>query len=176
MVFVVFYNARNPKYYSGFTLVEVIVAITLLGIGITSAVTALTRFNAFASSSRNSTGAYAAVMNQIDTIESAAPFSPAHREDDGTPSPQIPPELVLDSVRGNQPLIESNIPIYQYKDPANPSNTIVVNGTRTTSVVDASKTYNGANLYMRRVTVTVTYKFLGKDYSLSMSTLRASDE
>ena len=61
---------------SGFTMVEVVVAIALIGIGLSTTIGALTKFNAFASESRNATGAYAAAMNQIDAIQSATPFNP----------------------------------------------------------------------------------------------------
>lgn len=164
----------------GLTLVEAVVAITLLGIGITTAITAMTRFNVFASSSRNLTGAYTAAMNQIDAIESAAPFDPLHLAEDGSADPQIPAVLALDSTRGGNPLSE-NVRVYLYKDPnKNPSDptadVIVVSGTRTTSVVDASTTFKSTTVPMRRATVTVSYNYLGKNYSYSMSTLRVGDQ
>lgn len=57
-------------------MVEVIVAISVLGIGIASTVGVLTKFNSIASMSRNATGAYSAVMNHIDLIQSMSPFNP----------------------------------------------------------------------------------------------------
>jgi type II secretory pathway pseudopilin PulG len=57
-------------------MVEVVVAIALIGIGLSTTIGALTKFNAFASESRNATGAYAAAMNEIDAIQSATPFTP----------------------------------------------------------------------------------------------------
>jgi len=59
------------------------VAISVLAIGVASAVGALTKFNSIASISRNATGAYAAVMNQIDLIQSDAPFNPGKKNPDG---------------------------------------------------------------------------------------------
>jgi prepilin-type N-terminal cleavage/methylation domain-containing protein len=61
---------------AGFTLVEGIVGIAVLGIGVACVVGALTKFNAFASTARNATGAYPVVMNQIDLIQSDSPFNP----------------------------------------------------------------------------------------------------
>jgi type II secretory pathway pseudopilin PulG len=171
---------KNGKFACGFTLVEAVVAITLLGIGITTAITAMTRFNMFASSSRNLTGAYTAVMTQIDAIDSAAPFDPLHLAEDGSADPQIPDALVLDSARGGNPLSEA-VRVYVYKDPKkDPSDPtadiVVVNGTRTTSVVDCSTVFNSATVPMRRATVTVTYNYLGKNYSYSMSTVRSGGQ
>ena len=56
---------QKARATAAFTLVEAMVAISVLGIGVASAVGALTKFNSIASISRNATGAYAAVMNQI---------------------------------------------------------------------------------------------------------------
>jgi type II secretory pathway pseudopilin PulG len=86
-------NIRRKARVAAFTLVEAMVAISVLGIGVASAVGALTKFNSIASISRNATGAYAAVMNQIDLIQSDAPFNPQKTNPDGTA--QIPPELRL---------------------------------------------------------------------------------
>ena len=162
------------------TLVEAVVAITLLGIGLTSSITALTRFNAFASSSRNLTGAYTTVMTQIDAIESASPFDPLNVSETGAADPQIPSVLVLDSARSPAGPLTETVRVYIYKDPnkdpADPSSdVVVVNGTRKTSVVDVSQTYGGVTLPMRRATVSIDYTYLGRTYSYSMSTLRSSD-
>ena len=171
---------KNGKSACGLTIVEAVVAITLLGIGITTAITAMTRFNVFASSSRNMTGAYTSVMTQIDAIESAAPFDPLHLAEDGSSDPQIPAVLVLDSDRGGNPLSES-VRVYLYKDPkkdpSDPtSDIVVVNGTRTTSVVDVSTVFNSTTVPIRRATVTVSYNYLGKSYSYSMSTVRTGGQ
>ena len=172
---------KNNRLSAGLTIVEAVVAITLLGIGLTSTITALTKFNAFASSSRNLTGAYTTVMTQIDAIESAAPFDPLHVSETGATDPLVPSVLALDSTRpGGTPLTET-VRVYLYKDPdkdpADPtSDVVVVNGTRKTSVVDASQTYNGVTLPMRRATVSIDYTYLGRNYSFSMSTLRSSDQ
>lgn len=140
----------------GFTMVEVLIAITLVGIGITSTVVALTKLNAFASTSRNATGAYAVAMNQIDAIQSAIPFNPQ--------SGQIPAILA-------QGTHVDNVAIYQ-EDP-NPT-VAIVPGTRTTVVQDVKNISGGVPMY--RATVTVSYTYLNRPYSISMSTLRASDQ
>ena len=157
---------RKARVVAAFTLVEAMVAISVLGIGVASAVGALTKFNSIASISRNATGAYAAVMNQIDLIQSDAPFNPGKTNPDGTA--QIPPELQL----GTQ--TQNNVPIYQ-----DPNTGVVVSGTMTTTVSDISSTYTqGSQTYpvtMYQAVVTVTYTYLSRNYSFSMSTIRASD-
>lgn len=132
-------------------MAEVIVAIALVGIGLSTTIGALTKFNAFASESRNATGAYAAAMNQIDAIQSATPF---------TPPAQIPSVLTV----GIQPAEVVKI----YEDA---NNNTIVSGLRTTTITDVST--GGVTIY--RATVTVNYTYLGRPYSYSMQTLRASD-
>lgn len=147
-------KSRVPRNRNGFTMVEVLVAITLIGIGVTSTVAALTKINAVASSHRNATGAYAMAMNQIDAIQSASPFKPQSQ----------PPPLIL--TPGDR---VDNVAIYQ-EDPSQAL--AVVPGTRTTSVRDVSS--GGVTIY--RATVTVNYTYLNRPYSISMSTLRTSDQ
>jgi type II secretory pathway pseudopilin PulG len=152
-------NHISPRSFTAaFTLVEAVVAISLVGLGITSAVAALTKFNAFASVGRNSTGAYAAVMNQIDAIQTAAPFNPAKG--------QIPEELTLGAKCET---------VLVYRDPMDPNSGVWAECPKgqglKTSVEDVSA--NGITLY--RATVTVDYTYLSRSYKLSMSTLRTSD-
>ena len=150
----------------GFTLVEVVVGICLIGIGAACAVDALTRFNALANAARNATGAYTAVMNQIDLIQSDSPFNPQKTNPDGTA--QIPPELQL----GTQ--TQNNVSVYQ-----DPKTGVIVTGTMTTTVTDISSTYSNGSvtfpLTMYKAVVTLTYTYLSRNYSFSMSTIRTSD-
>jgi prepilin-type N-terminal cleavage/methylation domain-containing protein len=154
---VVFHNLQTDtdsryRSRSGFTLVEVVVAIALIGVGLSTTIGALTKFNAFASESRNATGAYAAAMNQIDAIQSDTPFNPA--------AGQIPAVLTLG--------IQTPEAVKIYEDA---ENNVVVTGTRTTTVADVSA--GGPTLY--HATVTVSYTYLNRNYTFSMETLRASD-
>src|ERR1700720_4533677 len=150
----------------GFTLVEVIVGIAVISIGTASMVGALTRFNSLASTARNATGAYTTVMNQIDLIQSDSPFNPQKTNPDGTA--QIPPELQIGTHT------QSNIPIYQ-----DPKTGVIVSGTMTTTVSDISSSYTNGSvtfpLTMYKAVVTVTYTYLSRNYSFSMSTIRTSD-
>jgi Tfp pilus assembly protein PilV len=60
----------------GFTLVEAVVAVALIGVGVASTIGALTKFNSIASISRNGTGASALLQNQVDLFQSMSPFNP----------------------------------------------------------------------------------------------------
>ncbi len=151
-------------------------AIALIGIGIATTVGALTKFNQFASTSRNSTGAYTMATKKIDAILSEGPFNPQKKNEDGTA--QIPPDLV--PTPAGQPRSES-VPIYN--DPVItggilqlllPTDPPTFSGTMETAVTDVSPT-PGTAPYIYRATVTVKYTYRGRNYSLSMSTLRTSD-
>ena len=161
-----FHSLRTQKKAAAFALAEIMVGISVLGIGIASTVGALTKFNSIASTSRNATGACAAVMNQIDLIQSDSPFNPQKTNSDGTA--QIPPEL--------QPGTQSQSDVAVYQDP---STGAVVSGTMTTTVTDISSTYSQSGqtfqLTAYRAVVTLTYTYLNRSYSFSMTTIRTSD-
>jgi Tfp pilus assembly protein PilV len=70
---VIFYKCHRA---AGFTLVEAVVAVSLIGVGVASTLGALTKFNQIAATSRNATGASAVVMNQVDLFQSMSPFNP----------------------------------------------------------------------------------------------------
>ena len=150
--------ARN----AGFTLIEAVVAIALIGITITAFTMTMSSLNESASVTRNATGASTALQNQIDLILSDGPFNPQKVNSDGTP--QIPPELTL----GTHVL--TNVPIYR-----EPTSVIVVSGTLTTTVTDMSPVLNGIIMPIYRSDVRVTYTYRNKSYSFARSTLRASD-
>jgi type II secretory pathway pseudopilin PulG len=151
---------------SAFTMIEAVVAVTVLGIGVSATVGGLTKLNSMASMARNATGAYTSVMNQIDLIQSDSPFNPQKTNTDGTP--QIPPELQLGTHTQN------NIPIYK-----DPNTGVIVVGTMTTTVTDLSSTYTNGSatfaLTKYQAVVVVTYTYLNRNYSFAMSTVRTSD-
>jgi type II secretory pathway pseudopilin PulG len=161
----------------GFTMIEAIVGIAVLGIGVATTVGALTHFNSLASVSRNSSGAYTAVMNQIDLFQSMSPFNPQKMNDktdcDGLIHSQIPKDFcnnppTYDMTLGTHTY--NNIPVYQYKDPIT-GTVVVVQGTITVVVTDLSATI--ANTY--QAVVTINYTFRNRNYSFSMSAIRSAD-
>jgi prepilin-type N-terminal cleavage/methylation domain-containing protein len=160
------YNMLGARHNTAFTMVEVVVGIAVISVGAACVVGALTRFNSLASTARNATGAYTAIMNQIDLIQSDSPFNPQKTNPDG--SAQIPPELQLGTHTQN------NVSVYQ-----DPKTGVIVSGTMTTSVTDISSTYSNGSvtfpLTMYKIVVTLTYTYLNRNYSFSMSTIRTSD-
>lgn len=111
--------------------------------------------NTNAMASRLTTMASLIALNQIELVSTDAPFSP--------PDEQVPVELVVG---------EQTAPVIIYDDP-NWDHSI--DGTITTKVEDPGYWQNGTNLHVRRVTVTVAYRFRNREYSVVMHTLRASD-
>jgi prepilin-type N-terminal cleavage/methylation domain-containing protein len=105
---------------SGFTLVEAVVAVTLIGVGVASTLGALSKFNTIAASSRNATGASAVLMNQADLFASMSPFNPQKMlQNNGpctgaTPPPQIPKDYC-----NNPPTYDMTVGTHtlSYKDP-----------------------------------------------------------
>jgi type II secretory pathway pseudopilin PulG len=163
-MFSVNYHTSHRRYRltAGFTMVEAVVAIAVLGIGVAATLGALTKVNAIASASRNATGAQTIVQNQIDLLVSDSPFNPQKTNLDG--SVQIPPELTLGTHT------TSNVAIYK-----EPTTGVIVSGTLTWVVTDVTGTYNSNSIPMYNCTVTVTYTYLNKNYSTTMTTLRVCD-
>ncbi len=153
-------SSHRPN--DAFTLTEAAIAIALIAITMTAVLMTMSRLNESASVARNSTGASAAVQNQIDLILSDGPFNPQKINEDGTP--QIPPQLVVGTH------VTNNVPIYR-----EPTTGIVVSGTMTTTVVDMSTVVAGITMPLYRADVSVTYNYRSRNYSLTRSTLRASD-
>jgi prepilin-type N-terminal cleavage/methylation domain-containing protein len=166
---------RSPKPVwgsAGFTMVETIVAIAVLGIGVASTIGVLTKVNSFASMSRNCTGAYTVLSNQVDLFQSMSPFNPQKS--------QIP----QDTSHGGYPTYDMtlgthnisvngtnfNVPVYEYRDASN-NVVLVVNGTLTATVTDLSASF--PNTYQAVFTITFTY--LNRTYTYSMSSIRTSD-
>lgn len=95
----IFYNCHRSarlRASRGFTLVESVVAVTLIGIGVAATLGTLTKFNSIAATSRNATGASAVLINQLDLFQSMSPFNPQKMSSGvdpcggATPAPQIP--------------------------------------------------------------------------------------
>lgn len=175
---------KSKRYIAGFTIVETAVALGVLGIGAACAIGALTKMNAIAATSRNMSGAYAAVMSQIDLFESLGPFNPQNNPQ------QIPRDTthntpLYDMTVGTHTIgyldpttntVSNQWPIYQYRD--SNGNAILVKGTLTIQVTDIS---NASAPKTYRAVVTISYDYgnhtlaNGDPYTFSMSALRTSD-
>lgn len=153
---------KSLRASPAFTIVEAVVALSIIGISIGTMAVAMGQLNHEASVSRNATGADAALQNQVDLLLSDGPFNPQKVGADG--NPQIPPELVIGTH------VTNSVPIYR-----EPTTGIIVSGTLTTTITDISQTYSGLMMYMYQASVAVTYVYRGRTYSASRTTVRASD-
>src|SRR5438045_9076051 len=145
----------------GFTLMEVVMALCVIGTMGGGCYVGFNSLNAYAVSSRLYSEAQTAAQNQIDLILSKEPFDPVNNK--------IPTVLTVGTTTTPN--------VFVYKDPV--TGNVVVTGTMTTTITDVGSTMAFAgsttNLNIRRATVTVSYSFRGKNYSVSLDTLRTAD-
>ena len=146
----------------GFTLMEVVMALAVIGTMGAGCYIGFNSLNAYAVSSRLYSEAQTAAQNQIDLILSKEPFDPTKSK--------IPSVLTLGTTTTPN--------VFVYKDPV--TGNAVVTGTMTTTVTDtgATMTYAGSTtaLNIYRATVTVSYSYRNKNYSVSMDTMRTGDQ
>jgi len=150
----------NPRSRTGFTLVEVLVAVVLLGLVAASAIWSLTTANNYASISRLYTGAETAAQSQIDRIMSDSPFNPQLG--------QVPTVLTLGTSAPQTVTV--------YSEPAGVNGqTHSITGQMVTTVTNTNVVTQGQNLNLYSATVVVTYSFRGKNYRVQLNAMRASD-
>jgi prepilin-type N-terminal cleavage/methylation domain-containing protein len=155
-------KSRQQTGRFGFTLMEVVMALAVIGTMGAGCYVGFNSLNTYAVSSRLYTEAQTAAQNQIDQILSKEPFDPVNNK--------IPAVLTLGTTTTPN--------VFVYQDPV--SGNVVVTGTMTTTVTDlgATMTFAGStkNLNTYRATVTVTYTYRGKTYNVSMDTMRTGDQ
>jgi type II secretory pathway pseudopilin PulG len=141
-------------------LVETTLSIAVLSIFCVLAYASMLASNRQATVNRLYTLAQEMARDQIDRLETVGPYNPQFPAPLG---PQIPTDLVLDSVRGG-PATQT---LTLYADPA--SGKTIATATLTTSITDTN------SLNTRAASVTVSYTFSGRSYTVRMNTLRTSD-
>jgi prepilin-type N-terminal cleavage/methylation domain-containing protein len=204
---------RPLRFRAGFTLIEIVIALAVLGTMASGVYIGFNAINAYAVSSRLYSEAQTAAQNQIDLILSKEPFDIVAANISGSfdPTPnKIPVQLMttseLDALASSgvsfptaaptaTPATSSSYypyyPYYRtasgapiqkqafvYQDPVTGS--VLVTGTLTTTITDTGMTSSFINantsLNTRQANVTVTYTFRGRNYTLSMDTLRTADQ
>src|SRR5437660_5246617 len=134
-------NQRNAR--RAFTLMEVVMALGVIGTMGAGCYVGFNSLNVYAVSSRLYSEAQAAAQNQIDQILSKGPFDPVRNK--------IPTVLTIGTTTTPN--------VFVYQDPV--SGSAVVSGTMTTTITDTGTTMTFAgsttNLNIYRATVTVTY-------------------
>jgi prepilin-type N-terminal cleavage/methylation domain-containing protein len=153
---------NRAKSYRGFTLMEVVMALAVIGTMGAGCYVGFNSLNTYAISSRLYSEAQTAAQNQIDLILSKEPFDPTKSK--------IPSVLTVGTTTTPN--------VFIYKDPV--SGNTVVTGTMTTTVADPGTTMNFAgattNLNTYRATVKVSYTYRNTNYSVSMDTMRTGDQ
>jgi len=146
----------------GFTLMEVVMALGVIGTMGAGCYVGFNSLNTYAISSRLYSEAQAAAQNQIDQILSKGPFDPVRNK--------IPTVLTVGTTTTPN--------VFVYQDPVSAS--AVVTGTMTTTITDTGSMMNftgvNTNLNIYRATVTVSYTYRGKTYNVSMDTMRTGDQ
>jgi len=154
-------SSERTARQGGFTLAEIVIALAVLATMAAGCYVGFNSLNTYAVSSRLYSEAQTCAQNQIDLILSKEPFDIANNK--------IPAVLALGATTTPN--------VFIYKDPV--SGSVVVTGTMTTTVSDMGSTMAFAgtttNLNVRKATVTVSYTFRGKQYNVSMDTLRTAD-
>lgn len=159
----------------GFTLVEVVIAVSLLALFASGALWTLTQANRYAALSRLYTGAQLAAQNQIDLIMSRGPFNPQNLADDGTADPQIPAELALGTHAADTVTI--------YSEPN--GQTVTAQRVTTVSTDNPAKVVSGRTLNIYYATVVVTFYYPpskagvtpppSTQHQVQLNAMRASD-
>jgi len=152
------------KSEGSFTLVETLVGVGMLALLGAGSFWTMNAMNVYATGARLQSEAIAKAEQQIDAILTKGPFDP-------TATPQlIPTALTPGTTTQNGVLI--------YKDPVTGQTTVT--GTMTTMVADTALSgtvgTTATNLNIWKATVTVAWNFRGKDYSVSLDTLRTGNQ
>ena len=148
---------RKRCLTAGFVLVDILVAILIIGIGVGSAIAFLVSTNRVAEVNRNADGGVALCQERVAQVV-ASPFNPPTTVPAyfGTTWP-VP---ATDTVTSTETV--------QLHSDVNGGG--IVSGTRTTLVSLADATLN-----LVRVTARVTYTYRGSNYVCETFTLRAPD-
>lgn len=160
-------SSVDGRGLGAFTLIEVLVALVLLGLVAAGGLWALTQANSNAALSRLYTGAQVAAQNQIDMIMSKGPFNP---QDSQVPTVLGGPTAL--SAGGSTTTTENGVVIYT--DPSK-ANGLTVTATRVTTVTDLNKSASGRNLNIYTATVIVTFTYMGDSHSVQLNALRSAD-
>jgi hypothetical protein len=144
------------------TLAELMVALSVLGVGTSITIALMLQLNRNATLSRLRTGAGTVAQNQIDDLLSIQPYNPQKGD--------IPPELAIGTINQGTAAAPT-VPIYT--DPV--TGLVTQMGWMSTTVTDMNQSLNGINYNLRQCVVTVSYNFHGKTYSVVFTTMRGSD-
>lgn len=156
------HSTHHRRARFAFTLVEVLVAVTVLGILAGSSIWALTQANNYASIARLYTGAETAAQNQVDYLLADSPFNPQSNE------------LGTTNEWTTGTSSTENVTIYSEPSGADGQSHAVI-AQRVTTVTTSNLVTKGQNLNLYSATVVVTYTYRSKNYRVQLNAMRASD-
>ena len=178
------------KLSAGFTLVDVVAGMAILGLVSGSIIYGLNQLNHFSTVNRLYTAAQTLAQNHIDLILTMGPYDPTQGKypapvtcGTGTATNTIlrtDQPYYYNPASTNCPISVTETKVTLYRDPMSPATAAPIEATIRTTVTDTGNTVNVAgvptSLDLRRATVTVAYKFRNRDYSVVMETMRTSDQ
>jgi prepilin-type N-terminal cleavage/methylation domain-containing protein len=163
-------KSRQQGGKRAFTLMEVVMALAVIGTMGAGAYVGFNSINTYAISSRLYTEAQACAQNQVDLILSKEPFDIINSK--------VPAVLGGQVLAANASTTVTTPNVFVYTDPV--SGNVVATGIMTTTIKNPGNTmtFAGAttdlNTYL--ATVTVTYTYRNKTYNVSMDTARTADQ
>jgi prepilin-type N-terminal cleavage/methylation domain-containing protein len=152
----------HSRQIAAFTLVEILIAVTLLGAVAGTSYWSFNMLNTQTVTARLFTNATAIAENELEVFQTDGPFNPQN-----TP-PDIPDSLTIGTFQQTDPVVV-------YTDPDNDN--VIVTGVLTTTVSDPGFTYGtpAVNLNVRQIVVTLTYAYRGRNFVVIMDSMRTSD-
>jgi prepilin-type N-terminal cleavage/methylation domain-containing protein len=208
------YTPRAAALRAGFSLVEIVIALAVLGTMAAGCYIGFNAVNTYAVSSRLYSEAQTAAQNQIDLVLSRSPFDINAANISGSFDAslnKIPIELMtvaeIDALAASGVTFPTTAPTatpattnsyypyypyyrtgtgapikkqaFIYQDPV--TGAVLVTGELTSTITDTAMTMSfinatPTNLNTRKANIAVTYNFRGRDYNLSMDTLRTADQ
>lgn len=172
-----------------FTLVEVLVAIALIGLTVGTSIVSLTQLNRAAQASRLYTGAQALAQNHLDAalntdwngLTAQQPAIPlaigtyyiipdtSDADGDGLPAYYDSDEPVSFTYSSTRPA-NPNVPVYE-EDPIS-GDGLTILGRVTVRTTDANP---GGSYQLRQIQVTVDYEYDGRPRSVQLTSYRTTN-
>jgi type II secretory pathway pseudopilin PulG len=154
----------NRGSRAGFTLVETLIGIGMLALLGAGSFWTMNTMNVYATGARLHSEAIAKAEQQIDAILTKGPFDP-------TANPPLVPTVLTPGTTTQEGVLI-------YKDPI--TGQVTVTGTMITVVADMGLTGTvgtaATALNLWQATVTVSWAFRGKNYSVSLDTMRTGNQ
>ena len=183
--------ARSRRFVAaGFTLVEIMGAMAMLGVAASSIIFGLNQLNHFSTVNRLYTAAQTLAQNHIDLILTMGPYDPA--------TGKYPVPTTCGAATSTNTILRTDTPYYYdptattcpistaekkvtlYSDPMNPLTAAPIQATIRTQITDTGTTVNVSgtptSIDLRRATVTVAYTYRNRPYAVVMETMRTSDQ